>query len=75
MIPLRKLGQLQEMGHKVTLLIGDFTAMIGDPTGKLDARKQLTREQVLANAKLYKKQASIFLDFKRRFLSGFGIRP
>ncbi|MFA5987106.1 MAG: tyrosine--tRNA ligase [Candidatus Paceibacterota bacterium] len=63
-IHLKKLSEFQTMGHEVILLIGDFTAMIGDPTGKGEARKQLTREQVLDNAKLYKKQASKFLNFK-----------
>jgi len=62
-IPLMKLSKLQKMGHKVILLMGDFTAMIGDPTDKLAARKQLTRKEVLSNLKLYKKQASIFLSF------------
>lgn len=62
-IPLMKLSQLQKMGHSIILLIGDFTAMIGDPTDKLAARKQLTRKEVLANSKLYKEQASKFLSF------------
>jgi tyrosyl-tRNA synthetase len=62
-IPLMKLAELQKMGHKVILLIGDFTAMIGDPSDKLAARKQLTRKEVLANCRLYKKQASKFLSF------------
>ncbi|MBI5134559.1 MAG: tyrosine--tRNA ligase [Candidatus Taylorbacteria bacterium] len=62
-IPLMKIGKLQKMGHKVTLLIGDFTAMIGDPTDKMAARKALTREEVLANCRLYKEQASKFLSF------------
>ncbi|HVT75142.1 MAG TPA: tyrosine--tRNA ligase [Candidatus Paceibacterota bacterium] len=62
-IPLRKLAELQRMGHKIILLIGDFTAMIGDPTDKGAARKQLTRKEVLDNCKLYKKQASKFLSF------------
>jgi len=65
-IPLRKLSEFQKLGHQVILLIGDFTAMIGDPTDKTATRKQLTRREVLNNCKLYKKQASIFLDF------GFG---
>jgi tyrosyl-tRNA synthetase len=64
LIPLRKLSQLQKLGHKIIFLIGDFTAMIGDPTDKLAARKQLTRAQVLANCKEYKKQASSFISFK-----------
>lgn len=62
-IPLIKLKQLQELGHKIILLIGDFTARIGDPD-KSDVRSQLTHEEVLANAQLYKEQASRFLDFE-----------
>ena len=65
-IPIRKLGEFQKLGHEVILLIGDFTAMIGDPSDKTATRKQLTRQQVLNNCKLYKKQASKFLKF------GFG---
>ncbi len=63
-IELRKLAELQRMGHKVILLIGDFTAMIGDPTDKMAVRKQLTRKEVLANCKAYKQQASKILSFK-----------
>lgn len=62
-IVLKKLREFQKLGHKVILLIGDFTGMIGDPTDKLSARKQLTKEEVLENSRLYQKQASIFLDF------------
>lgn len=62
-IPLRKLREFQELGHKTILLIGDFTARIGDPTDKADARKQLTAKEVKQNAKLYKKQASSFISF------------
>ncbi|MBI4057751.1 tyrosine--tRNA ligase [Candidatus Microgenomates bacterium] len=62
-VSLRKLRQFQDLGHKVTFLIGDFTGMIGDPTGKLSTRKQLTREQVLENAKTYKNQAGKILRF------------
>jgi tyrosyl-tRNA synthetase len=62
-IPLMKLSALQKMGHKIILLMGDFTAMIGDPTDKGAARKRLTRKEVLANLKQYKKQASTFLKF------------
>jgi tyrosyl-tRNA synthetase len=62
-IQLKKLGEWQKMGHKAVLLIGDFTATIGDPTDKLAARKKLTRKEVLENAKLYKKQANAFLNF------------
>jgi tyrosyl-tRNA synthetase len=62
-ISLNKLSQFQELGHEVIFLIGDFTGMIGDPTDKLSARKKMTRVEVLANAKLYKKQASAYLRF------------
>ncbi len=51
------------MGHKIILLIGDFTAMIGDPTDKTATRKKLTRTEVLNNLKHYKKQASKFINF------------
>jgi len=62
-IPLKKLKEFQELGHQVILLMGDFTAMIGDPTDKASARKQLSHKEVLNNLKKYKKQASIFLKF------------
>ncbi|NPV01152.1 MAG: tyrosine--tRNA ligase [Brevinematales bacterium] len=61
-VPLRKLRQFQELGHEVYFLIGDFTAMIGDPTGKSETRKQLTREEVLKNAETYKQQIFKILD-------------
>lgn len=60
---LKKLAELQAMGHKIIMLVGDFTAMIGDPTDKSATRKILSRKEVLANAKAYKKQASRFLKF------------
>jgi len=63
-ITLRKLSEFQKLGHKVIMLIGDFTGMIGDPTDKTSARQQLTREQVLENCKEYKKQAEHILDFE-----------
>jgi tyrosyl-tRNA synthetase len=63
-IPLRKLAQLQRLGHKIIFLIGDFTAMIGDPTDKTALRKKLTREEVLHNCKEYQKQAEKFISFK-----------
>lgn len=62
-IPLKKLQQFQELGHEVILLMGDFTAMIGDPSDKLATRKPLTHKEVLHNLKKYKKQASLFLKF------------
>ncbi len=63
-IALRKLAELQKMGHEVIMLIGDFTAMIGDPTDKSATRKQLSREEVLANCESYKVQAGNILDFE-----------
>lgn len=62
-IPIRKLGQFQKLGHKTVFLIGDFTAMIGDPTDKTAARRQLTRGEVLDNCKKYKEQAGRFINF------------
>ncbi len=55
-VVLRKLKQLQELGHKVTIIIGDFTGKIGDPTGRSETRKQLSDEEILANAETYKEQ-------------------
>ncbi|MEK7620319.1 MAG: tyrosine--tRNA ligase [Patescibacteria group bacterium] len=60
---LRRLRQFQELGHKVIMLIGDFTAMIGDPTDKSATRIRQTREQVLEHAKNYQEQAAKILDF------------
>ncbi|WP_225765015.1 tyrosine--tRNA ligase [Stenotrophomonas sp. Marseille-Q4652] len=59
---LNKLRQFQQLGHQVIFLIGDFTGMIGDPTGKSATRKPLTREDVLANAETYKEQVFKVLD-------------
>lgn len=64
LIGLRKLRQWQELGHEVIFLIGDFTGMVGDPTGKDKTRSVLTKKQVLENAKTYKEQASKILDFE-----------
>jgi tyrosyl-tRNA synthetase len=61
---MRKLAKFQKMGHKVIFLIGDFTGMIGDPTDKLAARKQLTREEVEKNSKYWKELAARVLDFE-----------
>lgn len=61
-VVLRKLKQIQDLGHEVTIIIGDFTGMIGDPTGKSKARKQLTREEVERNAKTYTDQMFKILD-------------
>lgn len=62
-VGLRKLSQFQRLGHKVIFLIGDFTGMIGDPSGKDTTRKPLTHGQVLINAASYKEQAAKILDF------------
>jgi tyrosyl-tRNA synthetase len=59
---LEKMRQFQELGHEVVFLIGDFTGMIGDPTGRSEIRKTLTREEVLENAETYKRQAFKVLD-------------
>ena len=61
-VPLEKLRQFQEMGHQAILLIGDFTATVGDPTGRSTARPPLSREEVLANAETYTDQAFKVLD-------------
>ena len=61
-VVLRKLKQIQDLGHKVVIIIGDFTGKIGDPTGKSQARKALTTEQVLENAKTYETQIFKILD-------------
>lgn len=62
---LRKLRQLQDLGHQVYFLIGDFTAQIGDPTGRDQTRPVMTRQQILQNAKTYKAQIFKILDPKR----------
>ncbi len=61
-VVLRKIKQLQDLGHRAVIIIGDFTGMIGDPTGKSKARKQLTKEQVMENARTYEKQIFKILD-------------
>ncbi len=62
---LEKMRQFQELGHEVIFLIGDFTGMIGDPSGKTETRKPLTREEVLKNAETYKEQVFKILDSKK----------
>jgi tyrosyl-tRNA synthetase len=61
-VVLNKMRQLQDLGHTVIFLIGDFTSMIGDPSGRNTTRPPLTREQIEANAKTYYAQASLVLD-------------
>ncbi|KPK97136.1 MAG: hypothetical protein AMJ95_10680 [Omnitrophica WOR_2 bacterium SM23_72] len=62
---LRKMRQFQDLGHQVIFLIGDFTARIGDPTGRSEKRKPLTEREIVHNASTYKKQVSKILDLKR----------
>lgn len=59
---LRKMKHFQTLGHEVQFLLGDFTGMIGDPTGKSETRKRLTREDVIRNAETYKEQVFKILD-------------
>ena len=59
---IQKMKQFQELGHQVIFLIGDFTGMIGDPSGKSEMRKQLSRDEVLENAATYKEQVFKILD-------------
>ncbi len=61
-VVLNKMRQLQDLGHTVIFLIGDFTSLIGDPSGRNSTRPPLTREQIEANAQTYYRQASMVLD-------------
>lgn len=61
-VVLQKLKQFQELGHTAIFLIGDFTGMIGDPTGRVETRPALSKEELLANAETYKKQVFKILD-------------
>jgi tyrosyl-tRNA synthetase len=78
-VVMRKMRHFQELGHRVVFLIGDFTGLIGDPSGKKTTRPQLTREEVLANAETYKRQAfkildpeTTVIDFNSRWLGTLG---
>lgn len=64
-VPLRKLKQFQELGHKIILIIGDFTARIGDPSGRSETRKPLTKKEVADNLKKYLSQADKIIDIKK----------
>ena len=64
-IPLRKLRQFQDLGHKVVLIVGDFTAMIGDPSDKLEKRPMLTEKQIKENMRSYTKQLGMIIDLKK----------
>ncbi len=76
---MRKMRHFQQMGHNVVFLIGDFTGMIGDPTGRSKTRPQLTKDEIMENAETYKKQAfkildpeRTIIDFNSRWLSSLG---
>ncbi|GMU41077.1 MAG: tyrosine--tRNA ligase [Chloroflexota bacterium] len=64
-VPMRKMRQFQDLGHDVTFLVGSFTALIGDPTGKDKTRPMLTPEEIAENAKTYTEQAFAVLDAER----------
>ena len=61
-VVIRKMRHFQQMGHRVVFLIGDFTGMIGDPTGKKATRPALSREEIMANAETYRRQVFKILD-------------
>jgi len=65
---LRKMKHFQDMGHRVVFLIGDFTGMIGDPSGKSETRNRLSRDEVLENAETYKKQVFKILDSEKTII-------
>lgn len=78
-VVMRKMKHFQDLGHNIIFLIGDFTGMIGDPSGKKTTRPQLTKEEVLKNAETYRKQAfkilapeKTIIDFNSRWLSQLG---
>ena len=64
-VPLRKLREFQELGHQIVFLIGDFTAMIGDPSARVALRKPLAEKEIKKNMKDYVKQAARILDMKK----------
>jgi len=64
-VQLRALRRMQDFGHHIIFIVGDFTAMIGDPSGRSATRPQLSREQVRANAETYAQQASLILDMSK----------
>ncbi len=78
-VVIRKMHHFQQLGHKVVFLIGDFTGLIGDPTGKKSTRPQLTPEQIAANAETYRRQIfklldpeDTVIDFNSRWLGELG---
>lgn len=79
-VSIQKLHDFQSLGHRVVFLIGDFTAMIGDPTGRNETRRTMSREDVLANSETYKEQvfkildpAATAVDFNSRWLGSLGV--
>ncbi len=64
-VVMHKMRHFQELGHRIVFLIGDFTGLIGDPSGRTETRPPLTKEQVLANAETYKKQVFKILDAEK----------
>lgn len=68
-VVLRKIKQLQDLGHKAVIIIGDYTGMIGDPTGKSKTRRQLSREEILLNAATYEEQIFKILDRDKTVVS------
>src|SRR4051794_26736498 len=64
-VPLRKLRQFQELGHQAVLIIGNYTALVGDPSGRDQTRARLTREQVEINARDYLEQVKKIIDINR----------
>lgn len=64
-VPLRKLKQFQDLGHTAVIIIGNYTALVGDPSGRDETRKQLTEEQVQANARDYLRQVGRIIDLER----------
>src|SRR5919112_1326154 len=78
-VPIRKMREFQELGHTVVFLIGDFTSLIGDPSGRSTTRPKLTREEINANAETYKKQIfklldpdKTVIDFNGRWMDALG---
>jgi len=79
-VSIQKLHDFQSLGHRIVFLIGDFTAMIGDPTGRNETRRTMSREDVLANSETYKEQvfkildpAATVVDFNSRWLGSLGV--
>src|SRR5919108_5290722 len=77
---IRKMKHFQDLGHTVIFLIGDFTGLIGDPSGRSATRKQLTKEEVLENAETYKQQIfkildphKTVIDFNSRWFNALGV--